>query len=173
MSGNGSVNVYSYKTNSLFMKTIFLIFALGIFSTYSSIAQQDYTIRKKHFNIDATGLALQGYDPVSYFEGKPTKGETKLFLYHKGIKYIFTTQAHLEAFKLNPDKYEPAYGGWCSYAMGKYGEKVEVDPMKYKIVDGKLNLFYYSIINNTLNKWNEDERNLKINADKNWFNTTK
>lgn len=74
----------------------------------------------------------------------------------------------MQTFKANPDKYEPAYGGWCAYAMGKTGEKVEVDPFKFKIVNGKLNLFYYSIINNTLNKWNEDEANLKKQADKNW-----
>jgi hypothetical protein len=53
--------------------------------------------------------------------------------------------------------------------MGAYGEKVEIDPSKFKIVEGKLYLFYYSFINNTLNKWNEDEKHLKIEADKNWI----
>jgi YHS domain-containing protein len=139
----------------------------------STFAQQDFSIRKKHFNTDASSLALQGYDPVSYFEQKPVVGKTELFLYHRGIKYQFATKAHLETFKAAPEKYEPAYGGWCAYAMGKKGEKVEVDPEKYKIVEGRLYLFYYSVINNTLNKWNEDETALKHSADQNWNKTIK
>jgi len=135
---------------------------------FSALAQQEFSIRKKHFNIEASGLALQGYDPVSYFEQKPAPGNPSLFMYHRGVKYLFATQAHLDAFKALPEKYEPAYGGWCAYAMGKKGEKVEVDPMKYKIVDGKLCLFYHSIINNTLAKWNEEEKALKPLADQNW-----
>ncbi|MDZ4667706.1 MAG: hypothetical protein SGJ00_07460 [bacterium] len=52
--------------------------------------------------------------------------------------------------------------------MGATSEKVRVDPSKFKVIDGKLYLFYYSFINNTLNKWNADEKKLKIAADKNW-----
>jgi hypothetical protein len=54
--------------------------------------------------------------------------------------------------------------------MGANGEKVEVDPETFKIVGGKLYLFYHSFINNTLPKWNADEIALKIKADKNWTN---
>jgi YHS domain-containing protein len=148
--------------------TFTALFTLLQLVTFSTFAQQDFNTRKKHFNTDASGLALEGYDAVSYFEQKPVQGKHELFLYHRGIKYLFATQAHLDAFKASPEKYEPAYGGWCAYAMGKKGEKVEVDPMKYKIVEGRLCLFYYSVINNTLNKWNEDEATLKPEADKNW-----
>lgn len=129
---------------------------------------QDIQTRVKHYNVDKYSVALAGYDVISYFEGKPIKGVSSIFYFYKGIRYEFASQTHLQTFKANPDKYEPAYGGWCAYAMGKTGEKVEVDPFKFKIINGKLNLFYYSIINNTLNKWNEDEVNLKKQADKNW-----
>jgi hypothetical protein len=153
------------------MKIIVLLFSLLI--AYTGLAQQDYATRKKHFNLDAKGLAVQGYDVVSYFEGKPTQGYPSLFLFHKGVKYLFASQQHLDQFKNSPEKYEPNYGGWCAYAMGKTGEKVEIDPTKYKIVDGKLNLYYYSFINNTLTKWNENETSLKPAADKNWSETIK
>jgi len=46
------------------------------------------------------------------------------------------------------------------------GKKVEVDPETFKIVDGKLYLFYNSLFNNTLPKWNKAEMDLKIKADK-------
>jgi hypothetical protein len=52
--------------------------------------------------------------------------------------------------------------------MGSTGEKVEVDPETFKIVNGKLYLFYNRYLNNTLTKWNKDERNLQTKADQNW-----
>ena len=87
---------------------------------------------------------------------------------YKGITYLFSSAANREVFKANPEKWEPQYGGWCAFAMGSSGEKVEVDPETYKITDHKLYLFYNSFFNNTLPKWNRDETNLKNRADKNW-----
>jgi hypothetical protein len=52
--------------------------------------------------------------------------------------------------------------------MGKDGSKVEVDPGTFKIIDGKLYLYYNKIFNNTLKSWNKDEVNLKSKADVNW-----
>ena len=59
-------------------------------------------------------------------------------------------------------------GGWRAYAMGSKGEKVEIDPQTFKIVDGKLFLFYNKLLTNTLPMWNKDEAHLKTNADQNW-----
>ena len=67
-----------------------------------------------------------------------------------------------------PEKYEPAYGGWCAYAMGNSSEKVEVDPETFKIIGGKLYLFYNFYFNNTLKSWNKNETGLKTKADGNW-----
>ncbi len=145
-----------------------LFIALFSFLSLSVFAQIDFNIRKKHFNLDKNNLAIQGYDPISYFDGKPEKGIGQNLVFYKGIQYYFTTAAHKDMFLKTPEKYEPAYGGWCAYAMGATGEKVEIDPTSYKIMNGKLHLFYYSFINKTLNKWNADETNLKAKADKNW-----
>ena len=79
------------------------------------------------------------------------------------------SQANLDVFKKSPEKFEPAYGGWCAYAMGNTGEKVEIDPETYKIVEGKLYLFYNAYFTNTLPKWNKEEKSLKTKADKNWI----
>jgi hypothetical protein len=38
-------------------------------------------------------------------------------------------------------------------------------------VNGKLNLFYNRLFNNTLEDWNKDETNLKRKADLNWQKT--
>jgi hypothetical protein len=56
--------------------------------------------------------------------------------------------------------------------MGASAEKVEVDPETFKIVNGKLYLFYNKYFNNTLTKWNKDEDRLKKQADANWSKLT-
>jgi YHS domain-containing protein len=124
--------------------------------------------RKKSFNVTKKNLAIQGYDPVSYFDNKPMEGKSSISFAYQGITYQFSSPANLAKFKASPEKYEPSYGGWCAYAMGENGEKVEVDPETYKILDGKLNLFYNSWGNNTMTKWNKNEKVLKTKADQNW-----
>jgi YHS domain-containing protein len=137
----------------------FLLFTSSAFSQSSS--------RIKHFNTE-NGLAVAGYDVVAYFQGKAVKGNSKYAVSYEGITYRFSSEANKSQFSKNPKMYEPQYGGWCAYAMGASGEKVEVDPDTFKILDGKLYLFYHSWVNNTLTKWEKDEIHLKSNADKSW-----
>ena len=150
------------------MRTTILIF-LFFTSLFLSAQNKELDIRKKQFNLSDDKLAIEGYDVVSYFNGQPKKGSKNLSFNNKGVTYNFSSQANLDLFKKSPEKFEPTYGGWCAYAMGNTGEKVEVDPETYKIVDGKLYLFYNAYFSNTLPKWNKDEKNLKLKADKNWL----
>ena len=129
--------------------------------------------RTNQFNLEE-GLAIQGYDPVAYFtSNKAIKGEENISHKHEGVVYYFSSAANKDAFVKNPVKYEPQYGGWCAYAMGASGEKVEIDPETFKIVDSKLYLFYNSLFNNTLPKWNKEEADLKSKADRNWKSINK
>jgi YHS domain-containing protein len=148
------------------MKKIFLVSALLLSMTSFLLAQRE-EIRKKNFNIKKN-VALEGYDPVSYFDHQPREGHEELFTLYNGITYRFVTQSNLSKFKTNPEKYEPAYGGWCAYAMGATGEKVKIDPETYKILDGKLYLFYNFWGNNTLTDWNKNEKQLVTKAKQNW-----
>lgn len=132
-----------------------------------SAHSQQANNRTEIFNVKK-GLALEGYDPVSFFEGKPKEGKPELKSVYKGITYQFANSASLTKFKASPDKYEPAYGGWCAYAMGESGEKVKVDIETFKIIGGKLYLFYNFWGNNTLTDWNKSETKLKTQADLNW-----
>jgi YHS domain-containing protein len=124
--------------------------------------------RVANFNLN-NKVAIQGYDPVAYFkQKKAVKGKKDFAVSHQGVTYYFANEADKAAFLKNPSGYEPQYGGWCAFAMGDYGEKVEVDPETFKIVDGKLYLFYNKFLNNTLKSWNKDEAGLKKKADGNW-----
>ena len=125
--------------------------------------------RARQFNVGKSGLAIGGYDPVSYFSSKePLEGKKEFTHTHEGITYRFATLQNKQAFISNPARYEPQYGGWCAYAMGDSGEKVEIDPETFKIADGKLYLFYNKYFNNTLKSWNKNEAKLKASADKLW-----
>ena len=146
----------SLRILRLTMRT-FLILLLT--TCYLQISAQD-ALRQKHFNTKKN-LAIEGYDPVSYFDNMPSEGKPEIKITHKGVVYQFANQINLNKFKTTPDKYEPAYGGWCAFAMGESGEKVKVDPETYKIIEGKLYLFYNFWGNNTLSDWNQQEKKLK------------
>ena len=134
----------------------------------TTLTGQTATKRAKEFNLE-NKIAIQGYDPVAYFtQKKAVKGKKEITASYEGVTYLFSSQANKENFVKTPTNYEPQYGGWCAYAMGSSGEKVDVDPETFKIVNGKLFLFYNAYFNNTLKSWNKDEANLNKKADVNW-----
>ncbi|HNP33012.1 MAG TPA: YHS domain-containing (seleno)protein [Flavobacterium sp.] len=143
---------------------------LILFVALLSIATFGQTAAKRavEFNLE-NKVAIQGYDPVAYFtQKKAVKGKPAIATTYEGVIYNFSSQANKDLFLKTPSAYEPQYGGWCAYAMGANGEKVEINPETFKIVDGKLNLYYNAFFNNTLKSWNKDEVNLKKKADANW-----
>jgi len=147
------------------MKKTFILVLLIL--AIDNLGAQEMETRTKQFNLKKT-IILEGYDPVSYFDNKPLEGKEELKATYKGVTYLFATANNVTKFKANPEKYEPAYGGWCAYAMGETGEKVKIDPETYKIVGGRLYLFYNFWGNNTLTAWNKNEGSLKATADQNW-----
>lgn len=150
------------------MKTIISTFILSLIGVAALYAQQT-DVRKMQFNVEKSGLAIQGYDPVAYFiSNNAVEGKKDISTVYEGITYRFSSLQNRDAFKANPVKYEPQYGGWCAYAMGAKGEKVEVDPGTFKVTDGKLYLFYNKYFNNTLKSWNKDEDRLKAHANESW-----
>ena len=120
-----------------------------------------------HENLE-NGIALHGFDVVSYYEGEALLGVREFKYTYLGATYQFHNKSNLQHFKDHPEKYKVEFGGWCAYAMGLNGEKVDINPKTFKIINGKLYLFYNANFNNTLNKWNKDEKNLLSKAELNW-----
>lgn len=148
------------------MKNLLNILFVAVLATTSFA--QTATKRAAHFNLE-NKIAIQGYDPVAYFVNqKAVPGKKELASTFDGVTYYFSSKTNKEKFLKNPSSYEPQYGGWCAFAMGDYGEKVEIDPETFKIIDGKLYLFYNKFFNNTLKSWNKNETQLKKKADVNW-----
>jgi len=100
-------------------------------------------------------LAIDGFDPVAYFPeggGKALKGDAKFTHEHKGATYRFASQTNLDLFKNSPAKYEPAHGGWCSWAMID-GDKIQIEPESFIVKDGRLFLFHKGWLGDTRPKW--------------------
>ena len=112
-------------------------------------------LRKKSWLLGDEGLALQGYDPLSYFDAKgPVKGDKKHASTFRGVTYWFSTDENRKKFDAEPQKWEPPYGGWCAFAVID-GEKVEVDPTNFEVIDGKVYLFYKGFWGDAKSKWDK------------------
>jgi YHS domain-containing protein len=110
-------------------------------------------------------LALHGFDPVAYFTvGKPVQGSAKHISTHNGAAYYFASKANLDAFKADPAKYAPHYGGYCAYGVS-VGKKFDGDPRFWKIVGGKL---YLNLNADIAEKFNASPKESIAQADSNW-----
>ena len=113
----------------------------------------------------APGLAVHGFDVVAYFtDEKPVQGDAKFAHVHNDATYRFASKANLNAFKANPAKYEPAYGGYCAYGVS-VGAKFDGDPRYWKIVDGRL---YLNLDAGIQQAWLKDVPGAIKKAEKNW-----
>ena len=120
------------------------------------------------------GLALEGYDPVSYFKSdKPTKGNSNTQVKEGEATYWFSSTANKDEFLKDPKKYEPQFGGWCAYAVADSKSKVSVNPETFYIQNGRLLLFYNNwALGNTRKKWLDPDgkgaKEFLRQADANW-----
>ncbi len=104
-------------------------------------------------NATSTGLALRGFDPVSYFtEEQPLAGDYRITAEHEGATYRFVSDANRDAFNADPARYAPQYGGYCAFGAAM-GFKFDGDPSVYKVVDGKL---YLNLSQDVAERWHED-----------------
>ncbi len=104
-------------------------------------------------NIDRTvGHALDGHDPVAFFtEKKPVKGDFKITATHQGATYFFASRRNRDAFQENPDRYAPAYGGYCAVGAG-LGVLLPVDITTWQVVNDRLVLNFSSDVQKVFNK---------------------
>jgi hypothetical protein len=120
-------------------------------------------------NTDADHLALSGYDPVSYFNDlQPVKGSPQITAQDGGATYRFVSSANRALFIASPQRYKPAYGGFCAAGVAN-GYKVSCDPTDYKIEDGHLYLFDRSLLFDASHGWNAEQKRA---ADQNWDRAT-
>jgi len=109
--------------------------------------------------------AAQGYDVVSYHVSKrPVRGNGNFVSVHDGATYQFSNKDNLKKFEKNPEKYVPAYGGYCAFGVA-VGKKFVGDPEVWRVVDGTL---YLNLDTNVQDRWFKDVPGNIKKADKNW-----
>ena len=90
---------------------------------------------------DASGLALNGFDPVSYFlEGGPQPGRAEWELVWNGVAWRFASAANRAAFARDPTVFAPRIGGYDAESASR-GRVVDADPAIYVVRSGRLYVF--------------------------------
>lgn len=151
-----------------YLSLIVLTVVMGLTQTISSTSFAQEGRNVSQYNL-ANGIGLQGFDPVAVFpEGGSAvkKGLNEFSVIHAGVTYLFASQNNLDLFNVNPEKYEPTYGGWCAYAMGRgKGSKV---PVKVSLYTINGNRAHYFVARSAKASFDRDIKGFEENADKNW-----
>lgn len=147
------------------MRSVSLLVSLLSVLAAFPVAQAQTPSGKILVNVNDQGVALQGYDPVAFFsDGRPAKGDPSITTRHAGATYWFATPENKATFEAAPERYTPAFGGYCAYgASNGYTAKVEIDT--WQIVDGRLLLNYNKSIRK---KFDADRAAYLRKADANW-----
>ena len=112
------------------------------------------------------GIAVQGYDVISYRSGTPSIGKSEYAIAFEGGTYLFASEANMKVFEANPARFVPAYGGFCAYGVAK-GKKFNGDPLVYDLVDDVL---YLNINDDVQGIWAADAGELIEDAERAWTN---
>lgn len=109
--------------------------------------------------------AISGYDPVAYLAaGRAERGSGYFASTYRGQTYLFASEARKKTFDANPERYVPAYNGWCAFGVS-VGKKFHADPTVFAVVDGKT---YLNLDKDIQKKWNEDRAKSIRTANTKW-----
>ncbi len=112
-----------------------------------------------------SSVAIRGTDPVAYFlEGRPVAGSREFTVDWQGATWRFSSQENRDAFRAEPERYAPQYGGYCAWAVAN-GYTASTDPEAWSLVDGKLYLNYSLSVRA---RWAEDIPGNIQRGDENW-----
>ena len=93
-------------------------------------------------NDPITGVAIDGYDPVSYFiDSDPQPGKPDFEYDWQGVPWYFENAANRDVFARNPEIYAPQYGGHCLMSLSR-GYLSDGKAQLFVIDALKLYLFY-------------------------------
>lgn len=113
----------------------------------------------------ASGIGLDGFDPVSFFEGRsPVNGSPMIRAEHAGATYLFASERSRTKFLADPDRFAPQYGGFCSYGVS-INILLPVDITTAQVRNDKL---YLNVNADILEKFNADFDGSVSRAEANW-----
>lgn len=149
---------------------------LAGFVAFSAAAQPELeNVNAPIYSIDGRGTAVGGFDAVGYFDyGEATMGDPEIYYDVEGTyRFRFASKINQRKFMGNPDRYIPAFGGYCALSLGldekeMPGRKPGLyrgEPTIYKVLDDRVYLFHSE---SALERWNENEVAYRARAEANW-----
>jgi YHS domain-containing protein len=160
------MNINTNTMTKGILDILMVLFLAGAFATETNAQSL-----KKKINSDVFGVAIKGYDTVAYFtEGRAVKGKSEFAYNWSDAKWYFTSAEHRDLFEADPERYAPRYGGYCAASMASTGRMFDINPEAFKIIDGKLYLYYDNKYGNEFAA--KVEKNIK-KADENWMKVNK
>ncbi|MEX0283663.1 MAG: YHS domain-containing (seleno)protein [Paracoccaceae bacterium] len=146
-------------------KTLLLVAALAVTSVAALPAFAYDENSTSAVNVDASGVGIKGFDPVSYHSlGVPLEGSAEYTASYEGVTYQFASAANRDRFNANPGAYAPAYGGFCQTGAA-ITKKLDIDPNAWRIADGVLYLYISEAAKETFMK---DHDNMTEAANSIW-----
>ncbi|MEM7567357.1 MAG: YHS domain-containing (seleno)protein [Pseudomonadota bacterium] len=141
------------------------VFAAGLYIALPTPSYAFDYASSAPVNLHQGEIAIKGYDPVAYFtDNAAIEGSSEFTATHDGATYQFASAANRDAFAADPARYAPAYGGFCAFGTS-YGQKVDIDPQAFSIVDDTL---YLNVNLNVRDRWAADLANKLRDADAYW-----
>lgn len=112
-----------------------------------------------------SSVAADGHDVVAYFtRGEAVEGSAEHSHEWRGASWHFASEANLQRFRADPERYAPAYGGHCAYAVAR-GSVEPGDPRYWTIHEGRL---YFNYDGSVQERWDADREALIAAADEHW-----
>lgn len=116
-------------------------------------------------NVDQGGALIGGVDVVSLMTmQKPEAGSSDHVVEMDGAMFKFASADHAAAFKADPAKFTPAFGGFCATGAA-FGKKIDIDPQFVRVYEGQTMLFSSAA---ALEAWDKDPAGMYAKAVENW-----
>lgn len=117
------------------------------------------------WNTNDGAAVAAGYDVVAYHvQGRAVRGSERHAHSYRGGTFWFSSEANRARFAATPERYAPAYGGYCAFAMAQ-GRRARIDPQAWSIVGGR---FYLNYSLDVRRRWNERQAEYIERADEAW-----
>ena len=158
----------------------FLGATLLLFTTLLALAQDEPPMMAKtqsgvplDENVDwdmcrPGGVAIGGYDLLSYRQPNgPIAGDAEFSAEHDGAIYRFANAENLATFLEDPQRYVPAYTGFCAVTLA-LGRVTCPDHTNFQIENDQLLLFEVTGFTNGRTLWNTDAQTFRKRADDNF-----
>ncbi len=146
--------IYNYLKKLALFSVLFILAC-----TPSAYAEKDAIYTSWQNN-----LAVQGFDVVSFYSGKPQEGKAEFSTVYKKARWQFSSEANLDLFQTNPNAFIPQYGGYCAWAVAN-GKLAKGSSKYWHVEDGRLYLNFNSRIQE---KWDKDRAEFISLANEKW-----